>query len=82
MIKDEAWMRIDWAVKAADVLFDDFQCAPIHGTETDRLKVATALRKAKADGMREAAELMDSEMFENSRHGIRSQADKIERGEA
>ena len=51
--------------------------------KADVIKIAAALRKAKAEGMREAASMVspdsdDSPQFENF---LRSRADAIEKGE-
>ena len=66
----------DWADEIASrIAMDDFE-----------YDIAAALRKAKADGMREAAEIMMDETLEGDWGTgvelIRARADKIEKGGA
>jgi len=50
----------------------------------DALEIAAALRKAKADGMRDAVEIYRSQEFQDgiTAQDVLAAADKIEKGEA
>jgi hypothetical protein len=72
----------DWANEIARDLTDNWTYS--HGVDSS--KIAAALRKAKADGMREAAKRMDGMLslvyFTDELSKLYSLADKIERNDA
>lgn len=68
----------DWAIVEADRLLDRIKGAP-DPIQFNVDLIATALRKAKADGMREAAEIADCTV--GPAKEIRTRADEIEGGQ-
>lgn len=79
---------MDWADEIANQILDgsDHEALTIFASESDRVKIAAALRKAKADGMREAVEIVDMApqhlMQRQTLDYLRARAAEIEKGQA
>ena len=65
-------LPFDWADDIAVQLYDNQD-----GLDSNAYEIAAALRKAKADGMREAADLVEQIYGLNLAYSIRELADKL-----